>query len=511
MMKLIFKYVLFFLILFLVVFVPFTVIQLFGGHMIKSMGLGQFLWIGFSVWFKAVCAIICAFLFWYLCLLIGNLIGGFASGYRLLLFDDLGFRVEKRGGRLKFTRSKNAVGMVFGLPSRDDAKLHYWPICLSSYLLLLLLIIVSLICVDFSDCFGFVNMFLLLFSFFCSITLVRALLSITNPAKHANFFTLSLGFALRKDKALKQRYKNLLQVNTYLLQGKELADIPDEFFTDEPLNFLSTPIDVRCRNQYISRLISQGQYEQANQAIERDQGHDNNRYVSYLYDVSRLTAEFMTQCREDVIGTICTDRFLLFLSQQRQYALLYAYNLLYVGDEKAAKEQLTLWDESGQSGIKFDEKIDRMLIARVDERFANGEYVARGKETSPQKATTTWKDYLILFCLLAVLGTGVASIVNRALESKYVFLAADEAYVDEQLKALEQDLDAIRWSSDTVLLHNALKRIELIEDKLDEYGVDAEKMLYEIKLRCQERLDSLKMVQDDFDATEIDDETWSEP
>lgn len=187
MMKLIFQYVLYFLILFLVVFVPFTVMQLFGGHVIKSMGLGQFLWIGFSVWFKAVCAIICAYLFRLLCLLIGYLIGGFASGYQLLKYEDLGFRVEKRGGRLSFTRSKSSVGAIFGLPTRDDVKLHYWPMCLCPYLLLLLLIIVSLICVDYSDCLGFVNMFLLLFSFFCSITLVHALLSITNPAKQTFF------------------------------------------------------------------------------------------------------------------------------------------------------------------------------------------------------------------------------------------------------------------------------------------------------------------------------------
>ena len=299
-------------------------------------------------------------------------------------------------------------------------------------------------------------------------------------------------------------------MNTYLVQGKDLADIPDEFFIDEPLNFLSIPIEVTSRIQYILRLISQGQCEQANQAIERDRDHDNNRYVTYLYDESWLTAEFMTQCREDVIGTICTDGFLSFLKQHRQFALLYAYNLLYVGDEKAAKEQLTLWNETAQFRLKSDEKIERMLIARADERFANGEHVARGKETSPKKAAQVWKGYIFLLCLLVVIGTGVASIVNRAFEGQYVHLAADEAYIDEQLNALEQDLDSIRWSSDTVLLQNVLKRMELIEDKLDEYDVDAGGIFDEIKQRCQERLDSLKVAQDDLAASEINDGTWSE-
>ncbi len=281
----------------------------------------------------------------------GHLLFGKLSGYRFASFRVFGLMLVKENDRIKAKRYslKGTGGQCLMLPPSDDWE--HMPVLLYNLGGSLLNIISVGV---FFGLFLLTKTHLVSGLFFLCLIVVGALYALTNGVPLNTGTVVNDGhnaFHLGKDKGDRRAFWIQLQMVGGLSQGLRLKDMPDTWFTLLPdqnaASPLSASIEVFACNRSLDKLDLEETKTGINSLLKSSKGllglHRSYLMSDLIFchlvtdrdraEIDRLSTKDIKKYLRATLGSPATLR------------TIYAYDLLYKGDEAAAAKRLKQFEK----------------------------------------------------------------------------------------------------------------------------------------------------------------------
>jgi len=184
------------------------------------------------------------------------------------------------------------------------------------------------------------------FSFFVMLIIVGLYMALINgiPAKIGGMSNDGYNiWRLWRHPSERVYFARSLQAIGEQSRGKRLSEMPQEWFTDQPITNGNSHLELTMRNIYMSLLEDKGEYEKAREIAEEIMSLGKNLPQVFQMEIGGelVMLELMTTHRDEVVKELWTKQLEDYIKANKPYsamkcAVLFVYELLYNHNEEAA-------------------------------------------------------------------------------------------------------------------------------------------------------------------------------
>lgn len=486
------------LLVLMAILIPFCILQLVDGHALKTLGYATLLET-IKTYALYIIGMVFAFAMSIVTRFMGMVIGGKLSGLDFLSLRIFNIIIDKRNGHFSISDKDSKSGLLMGLPLGRDGHWSFFFYNTGHFFSQVLVAVVSIYLLYNYEMECFAWFFMLCCAIFAAFFVLMELLSLLCITRTSSLGELSLAFRLLSDIPCRERVKKVLHINHLLYYGNNYNEMPEELFEDIPLDYDSTPFDVDYRSAYICRLMANGQYDDIRLAVEKDCVSEENVIVDNKHKILRLYAEFLTLHRPEEIESICSEKFISYLDKSKSYDILYAYHLLCLGNEKAAKNDRQNMKKQCYYG---DERLYVEFMNMIDDVYKKEGSMAEHFPTIVN--TDTKKHHNILNIIIIIIGVIVAFYYHRQIEQEYEKIVSyqksvshynDYSYTQDLISKMEKVVN----TGDIDSLTNVLNEVDSFiiyfnETYKEEYTLS--NFFYELRDECARRQSVLTIIEE---------------
>ena len=275
----------------------------------------------------------------------GHLLGGFATGYKMLSFRIFKYVLVNNGECLRWKRYNisGTMGQCIMVPSekiKNDNIPYFW-YNVGGVAVNVLLAVVSLIVLRFTD-LGIISM-----SFFLMLTFTGLFLALMNGLPLTVNGVSNDGrniIILARKPEMRLHFLNMMRIAGEMSGGHRLKDMPGEWFTDEPVKNVKDYFILSSRVTYMSLLEDKGNLDKAREIAEELMtfGKKLPPIVALEVGTENVMLELMTTNRRDIVEKLWNKQLQRYTSANSKYspmkfAVLYAVELIHNNNKEKAE------------------------------------------------------------------------------------------------------------------------------------------------------------------------------
>lgn len=314
-------------------------------------------------WGLLLLCISMAFVFMFVCAIIhtilheaGHLIGGLATGYKLLSFRVFQFMLVKEDDGLRWKRFNisGTMGQCIMIPPTDrrlEDTPYFWYNAGGVMVNLALLVISLMVLRLFSP--GMVGM-----TFWLCMAMVGVYGALVNGIPYSFNGISNDGrnlWLLHRHARNRKYFATMLLVAAEMSKGKRVSETPREWFVDEPLVNPSDYFVMSNRIAYMALEEDLGHYDHAREMAEEMIGFGKKLPQLFALEIGgeRVMLELMTLNRKEIVDELWTKPLQAYTKANSKYspmklAVLYAYELLQNNNAEVAGKYLQKLQENQQ-------------------------------------------------------------------------------------------------------------------------------------------------------------------
>lgn len=281
----------------------------------------------------------------------GHLTAGLLTGYRFLSFRIFQYTLVKTEEGLKWKRfhiAGTGGQCILELPADQPAETAPWFWYNAGGVLMNL--VLATLCVLLLK---WLDPGMLGFAFLAMMSMVGLFMALMNGVP---MLVGGIGndghniWLLWRHPSSRRFFIHALQIVGQMSRGIRMRDVPQAWIDDCPVDEHSDYMQIANRGSYMTLLEDKGQYEEARLVAEELLALGKKLPQLFLMETSGdgVMLELMTTKRHEVVERLWTKQTECYVKSSSKYspikcAILYAYQLLYRGDAKAAdayKQQL---------------------------------------------------------------------------------------------------------------------------------------------------------------------------
>lgn len=275
----------------------------------------------------------------------GHLLGGFATGYKMLSFRIFKYVLVNNGECLRWKRYNisGTMGQCIMVPSekiKNDNIPYFW-YNVGGVAVNVLLAVVSLIVLRFTD-LGIISM-----SFFLMLTFTGLFLALMNGLPLTVNGVSNDGrniIILACKPEMRLHFLNMMRIAGEMSGGHRLKDMPGEWFTDEPVKNVKDYFILSSRVTYMSLLEDKGNLDKAREIAEELMTFGKKLPQIFALEVGaeNVMLELMTTNRRDIVEKLWNKQLQRYTSANSKYspmkfAVLYAVELIHNNNKEKAE------------------------------------------------------------------------------------------------------------------------------------------------------------------------------
>lgn len=275
----------------------------------------------------------------------GHLLGGFATGYKMLSFRIFKYVLVNNGECLRWKRYNisGTMGQCIMVPSekiKNDNIPYFW-YNVGGVAVNVLLAVVSLIVLRFTD-LGIISM-----SFFLMLTFTGLFLALMNGLPLTVNGVSNDGrniIILARKPEMRLHFLNMMRIAGEMSGGHRLKDMPGEWFTDEPVKNVKDYFILSSRVTYMSLLEDKGNLDKAREIAEELMTFGKKLPQIFALEVGaeNVMLELMTTNRRDIVEKLWNKQLQRYTSANSKYspmkfAVLYAVELIHNNNKEKAE------------------------------------------------------------------------------------------------------------------------------------------------------------------------------
>ena len=275
----------------------------------------------------------------------GHLLGGFATGYKMLSFRIFKYVLVNNGECLRWKRYNisGTMGQCIMVPSekiKNDNIPYFW-YNVGGVAVNILLAVVSLIVLRFTD-LGIISM-----SFFLMLTFTGLFLALMNGLPLTVNGVSNDGrniIILARKPEMRLHFLNMMRIAGEMSGGHRLKDMPGEWFTDEPVKNVKDYFILSSRVTYMSLLEDKGNLDKAREIAEELMTFGKKLPQIFALEVGaeNVMLELMTTSRRDIVEKLWNKQLQRYTSANSKYspmkfAVLYAVELIHNNNKEKAE------------------------------------------------------------------------------------------------------------------------------------------------------------------------------
>ena len=304
----------------------------------------------------------------------GHLLGGFATGYKMLSFRIFKYVLVNNGECLRWKRYNisGTMGQCIMVPSekiKNDNIPYFW-YNVGGVAVNVLLAVVSLIVLRFTD-LGIISM-----SFFLMLTFTGLFLALMNGLPLTVNGLSNDGrniIILARKPEMRLHFLNMMRIAGEMSGGHRLKDMPGEWFTDEPVKNVKDYFILSSRVTYMSLLEDKGNLDKAREIAEELMTFGKKLPQIFALEVGteNVMLELMTTNRRDIVEKLWNKQLQRYTSANSKYspmkfAVLYAVELIHNNNkEKAETYRQKLEKNMDNFTMPGEAKTALKLITRI--------------------------------------------------------------------------------------------------------------------------------------------------
>ena len=275
----------------------------------------------------------------------GHLLGGFATGYKMLSFRIFKYVLVNNGECLRWKRYNisGTMGQCIMVPSekiKNDNIPYFW-YNVGGVAVNVLLAVVSLIVLRFTD-LGIISM-----SFFLMLTFTGLFLALMNGLPLTVNGVSNDGrniIILARKPEMRLHFLIMMRIAGEMRGGHRLKDMPGEWFTDEPVKNVKDYFILSSRVTYMSLLEDKGNLDKAREIAEELMTFGKKLPQIFALEVGteNVMLELMTTNRRDIVEKLWNKQLQRYTSANSKYspmkfAVLYAVELIHNNNKEKAE------------------------------------------------------------------------------------------------------------------------------------------------------------------------------
>lgn len=325
--------------------------------------------IGLAFLFLAVCGILQTILHEA-----GHLLGGLATGYRMLSFRVFKYTLVNDGERMRWKRFNipGTLGQCLMVPSEkiSDNNIPYFWYNAGGVAVNLLLSVASIAVLRLFD-FGAVGM-----AFFLMMTFTGLLMFITNGVPLTINGISNDGrniLIMARQPEMRLHFLNMMRAAGELSRGKRMKEMPREWFPDEPLKNPKDYFLLANRSNCMAQHEDLGNLDKAREIAEEIMAFDKKLPQIFAMEIGseRVMLELMTTNRKEVTEQLWTKQTQTYTKANSKYspmklAVLCAVEMIMNNDrEKAEAHHRTIADNINDYAMPGEAKTALELTEHI--------------------------------------------------------------------------------------------------------------------------------------------------